>query len=45
MRKGMDATPRTIQGGDGMNKLIKLLIIALACPLILPIVIEDEAIE
>jgi len=25
-----------------MNKLIKLLIIALACPLILPIVIEDE---
>jgi hypothetical protein len=28
-----------------MNKLIELLIIALACPLILPIVIEDEAIE
>ena len=28
-----------------MNKLIKLLIIAIACPLILPIVIEDEAIE
>ena len=31
--------------GDGMNKLIKVLIIALACPLILPIVIENEAIE
>lgn len=28
-----------------MNKLIKLLIIALACPLILPIVIEDEVME
>lgn len=28
-----------------MNKLIEVLIIALACPLILPIVIEDEAIE
>ena len=28
-----------------MNKLIELLIIALACPLILPIVIEDETIE
>ena len=43
----MDAetVPRTLQGGDGMNKLIKLLIIALACPLILPIVIDDEAIE
>lgn len=28
-----------------MNKFIEVLIIALACPLILPIVIEDEEIE
>ena len=36
---------RSDDGGDGMNTLIKLLIIALACPLVLPIVIEAEAIE
>ncbi len=41
----MDASTRTIQGGDGMNKIIKLIIIALACPLVLPLMLDDEVME
>ena len=36
------------QEGDGMSDikdLIEIILVALACPLVLPIVIEDEAIE
>ena len=42
----MDAATCSVERrGDGMNKIIKLIIIALACPLVLPLMLDDEVTE